>query len=286
MTAEAQTATHKADFSAIYTAPDPRPYFRALRPLDYRIPQLAAPVLTTLSNLVAPAGTARTVLDVCCSYGINAAMMRAGLEEVGARYADPGLDGLSPEELAAADRTYYAPPSPGLRVLGLDASAPAVGYARRAGLLDDAWAEDLERDDPSPELAAGVRDVDLIVSTGGYGYVGVPTFERLLRCLADPGSVWLAVFVLRVFDYAPMADLLETYGLVTERLPGTFRQRRFASQEEERAAIEDVRARGLDPTGLESTGWFHAECHLSRPAGDAARRPVGSLMAASAGVAR
>ncbi len=70
--------------------------------------------------------------------------------------------------------------------------------------------------------------------------------------------------VLRVFDYAPIAAVLAARGLVTERR-ATFPQRRFADAAEQAAAVHDVRARGLDPTGRESAGWFHADCFVSSP---------------------
>ena len=157
----------------------------------------------------------------------------------------------------------------GASVVGLDASAPAVDYAVRTGLLAAGWAEDLEREDASPALAAGLHDVELVISTGGIGYVGEQTIERILRVLPRPEELWLAVFVLRVFDYATVADTLARFGLVTEKLPGTFRQRRFADRDERDAAVHDVELRGLDPTDLEADGWYHAECFLTRPAAEA-----------------
>ncbi|MGH3578528.1 MAG: class I SAM-dependent methyltransferase, partial [Mycobacterium sp.] len=174
-----------------------------------------------------------------------------------------------PDQLADADSRDYAALRTDVRVVGLDVSAPALAYGRRAGLLAEAWCEDLEREEPSPALVAGLRDVGVIFSTGGVGYVGTRTFERLLRHAPDPGQLWLAIFVLRVFDYAPIAELLGDYGLVTDRLPGTFPQRQFADATERAAALRDVRRRGLDPTGRESAGWFHADCFVSRPASQA-----------------
>lgn len=271
-----ETATHKADFGALYTAQDPRLYFRTLLSLGYQIPQLATPVIETVLEVAEAENGRHTVLDLCCSYGITSAMLFGPDGPVAAaqRYADPQLDDLTSTKLAAADRRYFTPRRRPARVVGLDVSSPGVAYGRRSGLLDDGWAEDLESDPPSTELATGLRDVGLVVCTGGYGYVGPATFERILDAVAEPSKLWLAVWVLRVFDYAPTAALLAEHGLVTERLPGTFPQRRFADPAEAEAAVTDVRRRGLDPTGLESEGWFHAECFLSRPAASAARTPA------------
>jgi SAM-dependent methyltransferase len=264
------TAGQKADFSSIYTRPDPREYFRVLNTLDYQIPQQALPIFRAVLDASRHQHGYRTVLDLCCSYGINSALLFSGGDPVpvAARYADPGLAALTTPELAEADRRRYAGGGRDLRVIGLDQSAAAISYATRAGLLTAGWPENLERSAPSPALVAGLADVGLIICTGGVGYVGHRTFGRLLAALPAPESLWLAVFVLRVFDYAPIAALLSAYGLATEKIPGTFRQRRFANAAERDACVQDIRLRGLDPSGKEADGWYHAECFLTRPAAE------------------
>jgi hypothetical protein len=264
------TAERKADFSDIYTQPDPRRYFRVLSDFEYQIPVHALPVFRAVLAASRRSGRNRIVLDVCCSYGINSAYLLSSgeLGLVAERYANSELQALSPGEVAAADRRLYGPRREelDLRIVGLDASESAIGYGVRSGLLAEGWAEDLEASGPSQELRAGIADVGLVVSTGGVGYVGRQTFSRLLESVRRPEDLWLSIFVLRVFDYSPIIELLESYGLVTERLDGTFRQRRFASAGERDAAIHDVRQRGLDPTGKEADGWYHADCFVTRPA--------------------
>jgi len=281
----AMIGERKADFTEIYAAPDPRAYYRTLHPLDYQIPQQALPVLESVITAAGRTGGPRTVLDVCCSYGINAALLRhqVTLEELGARYTGPDVDDLTPDTLLDAERAFFASRCrrPNLTVVGLDTSAPAIDFAVNAGLLTDGWAEDLESSAPSPALVSGIRDVGVVICTGGVGYVGPPTFDRLLAALPQPQDLWLAVFVLRVFAYDEIAATLARYGLVTEKLPGTFRQRRFADRVEYEAANHDVALRGLDPTGKEADGWYHAECFLTRPAAEAARLPAADLLAAA-----
>lgn len=274
----------KADFSHIYAQPDPRQYFRVLDELDYQIPQRALPVFRAVLAASRRDGRNRTVLDLCCSYGINSALLlsRGDPAQVAARYLSPAAARLSSGEMAEADWGYFAGRRGDPRILGLDASTPAITYATRAGLLDKGWAEDLEAAPPSAELRAGVADVGLIICTGGVGYIGVPTFERLLQAIRDPADLWLVVFVLRVFDYAKVAALLKEYGLVTERLPLTFPQRRFANDGERTAAIRDVKRRGLDAAGKEADGWYHADCFLTRPAA-AASVPAQQLLASVSG---
>ncbi|AEA24150.1 hypothetical protein Psed_1917 [Pseudonocardia dioxanivorans CB1190] len=284
----ADAGSGKADFTDIYTAADPRPYFRALTPLGYQVPRHALPVVETV---LAAAPGSPTVLDVCCSYGINAALLRttAAYDELAARHADPGRAALPSVEVIAADTVFYAArltdTGRELRILGLDASAPAVGYATATGLLDAGFAEDLETADPSPALAAALRGVGVVVCTGGVGYVGATTFARILRAVDRPDRTRLVVYVLRVFDYTPVADVLAGFGLVTERIPAlACRQRRFADAAERAAACRDVAARGLDPVGREADGWYHADCFVSRPAGTTS--PFGALAAVRAGSQR
>jgi hypothetical protein len=274
----------KADFTGIYHQPDPREYFRTLKGLDYQVPQQALPVIEAVLAASTRAGRPRTVLDVCCSYGINAALLRCqvDLDEISARCSDPALAALAPGDLIEDDAVFYASRlrRPDVTVLGLDVSAPAIDYAVRSGLLAQGWAENLETSDPSPALATGVRDVEMIISTGGVGYVQHRTFERLLRAVHDPHDLWLTIFVLRVFAYDEIADTLAGYGLVTEQVPElTFRQRRFADREEYEAANHDVVLRNLDPTGKEAAGWYHADCFLTRPATAAAQTPLTELLA-------
>jgi hypothetical protein len=162
-----------------------------------------------------------------------------------------------------------------LEILGLDASTPAIEYARQVGLLQDGWAENLECGVASTDLLEGVREVDMLICTGGVGYVGARTFEQIADAVQEPENLWAVSFVLRMFDYTDIADVLSGHGLVTECIPDqTFVQRRFRDPEEQAAAIEGVRARGLDPAGLESEGWFHAQCYISRPPQAVEEMPV------------
>lgn len=273
----------KANFDDIYDQPDPRAYFNALGDLSYSIPQHAHPVFVQVLQARQGAATKQmSVLDVGCSYGLNAALLRCDLsmQDLFDHYSDRRLAQLSSEELAATDRSFYSDRrwAAAPRVLGIDLASRALVYAEAVGLLDASWAENLESDEPSAGLTAGMADVDLITSTGCVGYVTEKTFGRLLDAAPDD-LPWVATFVLRMFDYSQIATVLAERGLVTERLEGvTFKQRRFASPHEQASATAAVQERGLDPRGKEEDGWFHAEFFLSRPAGDAGV-PVDDLLA-------
>ncbi|WP_206503489.1 hypothetical protein [Streptomyces chrestomyceticus] len=275
----------KADFEAIYDRPDPRTYFRTLRPLDYQIPHHGQGVFRALAESLQrrrPGRPPLQVVDLCCSYGVNAALLnhKLSLADLYDRYTDAQeTGGLPPGRLAAEDRTFYdelrRPEA--VRVLGIDAARHAVGYAERVGLLDAGFAENLEAAEPSARLRDAMTGTDLITVTGGVGYISATTFGRLLAC--TPTAPWVAAFVLRTVSYAPVAALLADAGLVTERLPArTFRQRRFADLAERRAAFGALQDRDLDTTGKESDGFYHADLYLSRPAADVAALPLERLV--------
>ncbi|MFH8407793.1 hypothetical protein ACH4FX_23805 [Streptomyces sp. NPDC018019] len=275
----------KADFEAIYDCPDPRTYFRTLRPLDYQIPHHGQGVFRALTESLQrrrPGRRPLQVVDLCCSYGVNAALLnhKLSLTDLYDRYTDARETGnLTAGRLADEDRAFFdelrRPEA--VRTIGIDAARRAVGYAERVGLLDTGFAEDLEAAEPTARLRRALAGTDLITVTGGVGYISATTFGRLLACTPDPP--WIAAFVLRTVSYAPVAELLAGAGLVTERLPArTFRQRRFADLAERRAAFGALHDRDLDTTGKESDGFYHADLYLSRPAADVAALPLERLL--------
>lgn len=272
---------HKADFDDIYDQPDPRAYYSTLEPYDYVIPQYGAELFARLLERRAT-GRAEppTMLDVCCSYGVVSTILKTGLDikDLYAHYGDPETQSLSAEQLIAADRRllqeHRQPDAPD--VVGLDVAENAVAYALTTGALDAGVSENLEENDPSPQLAQMLGSLDLIATTGGIGYVSERTFDRLLQVVPD--SVWVASFCLRTYDYGPIADRLGQHGLSTESVPRTFRQRRFTGPEEKEWAVSEVRSRGFDPTGKEEDGYHHAQFYLSRPAREVAEQPLDVLL--------
>jgi hypothetical protein len=267
----------KADFTDIYHRPDPRAYYQHLGALDYEVPHHGQRVFNQLLRAVHIPEP--TVVDLCCSYGVNAALLKhnLALDDLYGRYRSPDLAYLSPDELAEADRSFYtshrrrdAP-----TVIGVDVAVPAVRYALKAGLLDAGTSEDLEHAALSSTLADFVADADLITVTGGIGYITERTFERLLACSSTEQPPWVAALCLRTVPYGPIAETLAEHGLVTELLPDrTFRQRRFADSDERAYALQTLSEQGIDPEGKESEGAYHANVYLSRPAGDVAELPV------------
>ena len=273
----------KVDFSELYSANDPRNYFKYLGQLDYIIPHLAQPVFAQLIRARQEVQDKPvTVLDLGCSYAINGALMKCALdyEALRQRYVAPALQPLSSEEMLELDRHFYrAWPRNDVRVIGLDISQNAVRYAEACGILDRGLAVDLESRDPTAEEAALIADVDIIVSTGCVGYVTAKTFERVLKAIRPGSAPWVASFVLRMFPFDGIDATLVKAGIVTEHYEGcTFVQRRFADHGEMEGAIRAVEARGLDTEGLETEGFYHADLFISRPQAEIDRHPLQKLV--------
>ncbi len=267
--------TGKVSLDHIYTRPDPRAYFQELRPLDYRVPQQAKPYFEKLIEEYRQVRRVPVpqVLDIGCSYGINAALLKydATMDELYARYATAGAgqdDRRTRADLLAADRELSGPGGSArpVRIVGLDVSGSALSYGLDAGFLDDAVDADLEAGDPTPGQRARLAGTDLVISTGCLGYVTERTLVRVVAA-QDGRLPWMAHFVLRMFPFDPIEQALDALGYRTVRVEGSFRQRKFASQQEQALVLDTMSAAGVDTRGLEAEGWLHAQLYISRPAG-------------------
>ncbi len=276
-----ETEAHrKADFSNLYDQPDPRAYYRGLGRLDYEVPhhgrQFFDGALRGLDR------DEPVVVDLCCSYGVNAALLKhdVELDELYAHYCADEISSLPTERLADVDRAYYADrrSDARLRVIGLDCSTPAVDYAVCVGLLDAGDSEDLEVADPSTALGTDLASADLVTVTGGVGYITERTFDRIMACASADEAPWVASLCLRNVPYEPIADCLEGFGLVTEQLPEiTFPQRRFESDAERDFVLAGLHELDVDPRGREAEGRYHVNAYLSRPAASVRERSITDL---------
>jgi SAM-dependent methyltransferase len=280
----------KANFDRIYELPDPREYLRVLGGLDYVIPDLAKGVLRSLiARCARTKGRRVKVLDLGCSYGINAALVRFPLDmqRMSHRYNHTSMHGLSVDQLVKLDSNYFGswPEQVNASFAGLDVSQAAIDYAKSVSLIEAGVAANLESDEASDEQKGVLADADIIVSTGCVGYVTDKTFQRLLSMREKGKSPpWVASFVLRMFPYDAIEAELAQHGLVTEKLGGvTFVQRRFHSESELEATIAAVKARGLDPHGKEADGLYHAELFVSRPEAEVRDNPLNEIVSVTSG---
>ncbi len=101
---------NKANFDHVYDLPDPRGYFEALGSLDYLAPEHGRRLFPTLLQELRAGGGPDGVLDLCCSYGVNAALLGHDLtlKDLYAHYASPELADFPTEGLLEAGRAFYA----------------------------------------------------------------------------------------------------------------------------------------------------------------------------------
>ena len=259
----------KAALDHIYTAPDPRAYFTTLRKLDYAIPQLAKPHFGRLIDelVTARPGEPLTVVDIGCSYGINAVLLRcdATMDELYERYGGIAASAQTRDTLLARDRELVRirVRRPSVRFVGLDISAPALAYAREATFVDDTLRADLERDELTTGQRGQLAGAGLVISTGCIGYVTERTIGRVVDAAGRP---WMAHFVLRMYSFEPVAQCLAEAGYDTVRVNRMFKQRMFTSSEERAQVLDTLADVGVDPRGLEADGWLYAQLFISRPA--------------------
>jgi hypothetical protein len=212
-----------------------------------------------------------TVVDVGCSYGVNAALLKcdATIDELYERYGAAAAAGLARDQLLDDDRDFVRSRRhpDRTRFLGLDCSGPALSYALAAGMLDGAVEADLERGTATGKQRTQLADADLVISTGCLGYVGERTIRQVADAAAESGGrlPWMAHFVLRMFSYDPIAESLRELGYETVHVEGLFKQRRFASAREQSLVLDNLSAAGVDPRGLEADGWMYAQLYLSLP---------------------
>jgi SAM-dependent methyltransferase len=254
------------------------------------IPDVAMPVIRQIvAARMRRYGRRPLVLDVGCSYGINAALHRFPLTftVLRRRYTRHEVAALSTAELLELDRNYYASwPDVGIgQFVGLDASCAAVRYAREVGLIQYGIAADLESSALLPADARALENVDVVLSTGSVGYVTAKTFQSVLDAARRPP--WIVSFVLRMFPYYSFSTMFAAHGLVTERLANTlFVQRRFRDVAEFQSGLDVLKQRGINTEGFESDGLLRAELYVSRPASDAKAMPLDDVVTICSGVNR
>ena len=274
----------KANMDSIYDQRDPRAYFRELKMLGYAIPGAAKTTFQTLiGKLQSRQENAVHVLDLGCSYGVNAALLKYDLTmaELYDHWCARSLIGATYDDVVAHDQRFMdsLDEHVDISVTGLDLAESAISFAEDLGLLDEGLALNLEIEALPEDAKENLAGVDLVISTGCVGYVTEKSFERLLPAVTKGRSPWMGNFVLRMFPFDQIEETLKDWGYVTEKLEGrTFVQRNFASASEQEQVLEHLRDQNINPTGKETDGQLHAEFYLSRPAKDAANMPINRLL--------
>ncbi|MDZ7844338.1 MAG: hypothetical protein U5K99_06015 [Anaerolineales bacterium] len=264
----------KTRFDSTHFAPDPRSYYGGvMHGLEYRNAASSVPVFAaawrTVTALRQPSAPA--MLDMASGYGVVSALMRynIALDELLSRYVDPAIQALPASAVVARDRAWFH--ESGMRAeaprsIGLDISSEALTYGEEAGLFDAVFAEDLAEGSASAALREALGDCVLMVEAGSIAHMAPRILTELLAVCPEP-KPWVLTAPVRGNHRAEAVEAMRAAGLVVERMPARpFPVRRFVDADEQARACAEVRRQGLDPSGIETTGYLHGCLFLARPA--------------------
>ena len=275
--------TGKCILDDIYNQPDPRPYFTTLKQLNYFIPQLAKPIFLRLLHAYRKSKGAPSpkLVDLGCSYGINAALLKYGLDmgQLYDLYGTTEAENMDRRELIERDRKIFDDDNAknSIEVVGVDVAAKAAAYAENTEIIDDTIIADFETQSLNARHHQILDDADMIISTGCVGYISEKTIEKLIDASEDC-EPWMAHFVLRMFSFEPIKEALAEKGYVTARGTHPIPQREFVSELECEQVLERLAGMGIDPSGFETEGSFYADLYVSRPLTDTNLVPSSALI--------
>ena len=264
----------KASFDAAYTAPTPHRYLRNMAAVDYRMADYMNPFLSAVVDASATSAEPVRVLDLGCSYGLSAALLKTNCEydELVQFYRRNTSSEFS--ACVAASRRWLRSHKvrDDVKVVGFDSSREAVRFSAASSMIDEGIARNLEEGESglTGDEASLVRNCDVLLSTGAIGYVTERTVEPILdefgnNCCGRLGPVAL-MSVLELFDPQPIRDVFADHGFRFEELPVRLPQRRFADESEREGVLETMRQRGLPTRVLEGENkMFASLCVAAQP---------------------
>lgn len=262
-------------FDDTYNQPDCRAYYHMLRAFGYTNHYHAVPVFrAVLTELCRVRGlSSANVFDFASSYGIVSALMKHDITTTAFldRYESDALDDFSAQEMLDQDRSWLATTglrTPPARYSGLDVAQNAVAYGKSIGVFDQAFAEDLQANDPSDELRTCLAATDLIVECGSVAHLMPAVLDRLLDASSDK-QPWVVTSPVRGNERQAAFEVMQDHGLVVETLGlPPFPHRRFEDADEQARATEHAHKAGHDTGVYESSGSFFAQIYLGRPKGE------------------
>ena len=277
---------HKDDFGRVYDLEDPSPYFTALRPSDYRMPEVLARALNAVHRTVCDArgaGASLRMLDFACGYGAVGALLRhdVSMSEIYARYGERRWRPEDARRYWAADVDFFAArrEAPAdFELGGADIAGVALEYAAALGFLDRTYCENLVEDTPSEELRRFLRGVDLVVESGSLGDLLPGAFERILDGCGVAARPWFIYCPRPDVDWAPLNALWAERGYRAESL-GTdpIRYRKALAEREQADMLRVTRELGKPDEAVMRGGYLLVDLTLARPDADAANPPIERL---------
>ena len=277
---------HAAHFERVYDLEDPGPYFSALRPADYRMPEALAGALKAIHGpLCAARGAGDTlrVLDFACGYGAIGALLRHDVS-MSALYARYGARQWQPADARrywADDMAFFADrraQGAAFEIGGIDIAGNAVAYAKTLGFVDRAFPENLVDDAPSDGLAHFLGGVDLVVESGALGVLLPAAFARVLDCASSESPPWFLYCPRPDVNWSTLEKLWAERGYRTESFLGAPVRYRKPLEEQERAVmLRRARGLGKPDEAITRDGYILVDMTLARPEADVGTPPIAQL---------
>ena len=278
--------THKDDFDRVYNLEDPSPYFTALRPSDYRMPEILVRVLKAVHLPVCAArssGDTLRVLDFACGYGTIGALLRhdVSMAELYARYGERHWRPDDARRFWTSDAAFLGArrrTTESFEIGGVDIAGVALEYAAALGFVDRTFHENLVENVPGAELTRFLQGVDLVVESGSLGDLLPVAFERILDACVDAGRPWFIYSPRPDMDWTPLNSLWNERKYRIESLgTGPVRYRKALAAHERADMLRITRALGKSDEAVMRDGYLLVDLTLARPETDARDLPIAHL---------
>lgn len=259
----------KKDFTNIYTQKNPTPYLEEMSSLEYRIPDQTRPLYKHLAERILNYKKRPVkIIDLGSSYGINSALLNHDLVM---SELDEFFIKNNPEPSIKSTQNFFdelPTENPNLKFYLVDTSSPALNFAEKAGLCENSFCVNLEKESISPTFQKTIYESDLIISTGCVGYIGWKSFAKIFSNI-EAEKYPLPVFAFTVLRIFPMKDIERVFRennfeLIKTKI-GPLKQRHFYDEVEMNDTLDLLKRRDIDTKNLEDAGYYFADFYVGGP---------------------
>lgn len=260
----------KSDWSSVYSQPTPSGYLLHARQNEYQVPDFACQHLRPLIKAQAERFQRPiNVLDLGASYGILSSLLLFNLtfDELTDFFVEKEhsktLDWDEIEDFFSR-QTHTRDQ---LKFYLTDISQPAMDFATRLNLCERAFCLDMKQGELTDELRETIGFIDLYIAVGSLAYIGDAFFAEILPIITQGQCRPLFAFtVYRSFYPKTLAQLFSQYGYRLQRIGTPLKRgRRFASDDEQAWAINQLCQQQINPAGFEDEGYYACEFLLAAP---------------------
>ena len=265
---------HREDFGRVFDLEDPSPYFAALRPSDYRMPETLAGALKAIHPLLCTArgaGDTLRVLDLGCGYGTVGALLRhdVSMREIYAWYGERHWQPADARRHWAEDAAFFASrraESVRFEIGGIDTAGIALEYAASQGFIDRSFKENLVDHAPGNHLARFLQGVDLVVESGLPRGLLPVAIGRILDCGGDACRPWFLYSPRPDTDWTALNDVWAERGYRNESYaPEPVRYRKPLGAREREDMLRNLRALGKSEAATMDDGYLLVDMTLAKP---------------------